>query len=303
MMTRLVTFILSLALLIPSASAMLLLSSTSDVIRVTTSGAVSTDVHASWVDLNGSTVTPGRTNTLISTATTTTVVGSPGASTYRTVKTLVIRNRHASTAQTVTVLHSDGTNIPELYKVTLLAGETLSYDENGGWTVLNTLGQTKTVSSNGGSGAAANSTNLVVLASDVTNNNAVANTIADVTGLSFAVTSGETYVFRAVIPYTAAATTTGSRWSVSGPTTTLLMYGSSYSLTTTSVTTNTGLATYDLPAAANATSAATGSNIAVVEGVVTPSANGTVIIRFASEVSSSAIVAKAGALLTWYRVL
>jgi hypothetical protein len=49
-----------------------------------------------------------------------------------------------------------------------------------------------------------------------------------------------------------------------------------------------------VPAASNATSAATGSNIAIIEGIIKPSGSGTVIARFASEVASSAIVAKAG---------
>ena len=161
---------------------MLLLASTSDLLRVVTSSAATTDVHASFVDVNGSTVTPGRTNTLISTATTTTVVGSPGASTYRTVKTLTIRNRHASTAQDVTVLHSDGTNIPELIKATLSAGDALHYDEHAGFTVRDLLGRIKS-RSDGLASAAINSLNTVVLASDVINNNATLNTIQDVTGL------------------------------------------------------------------------------------------------------------------------
>src|SRR3990167_2821576 len=108
---------------------MLLLASTSDLLRVVTSAAVTVDVHASWADLNSGTVTPGRTNTPITTATTTTVVASPGASTYRTVKSLYIRNRHATTACDVTVIHTDGTNAMELTKVTLSAGDTLHYDE------------------------------------------------------------------------------------------------------------------------------------------------------------------------------
>ncbi len=136
--------------------------------------------------------------------------------------------------------------------------------------------------------------NTNLLTSDVTNSNVTANTIADVTGLSFAVTSGNTYKFRFFIAYTAAATTTGSRWSINGPTNTFLYYHSSYSLTTTTTTTNDGLSTYDVPAASNISSAATGSNIAIIEGIIKPSASGTVIARFASEVSSSAIVAKTG---------
>lgn len=139
----------------------------------------------------------------------------------------------------------------------------------------------------------ASATAPTVLSADVTNNNAVANTIADVTGLSFSVTAGTTYKFRFVIIYTAAATTTGARFSINGPATTILHYRSENSLTATSRTFNDGLSSYNLPAASNASSAATGSNIAVIEGVITPSASGTVIARFASEVASSAIVVKA----------
>ena len=49
---------------------MLILSSTSDLLRVTTSAAGDVDVHASWVDNASGTITPGRTNTAaITTAT------------------------------------------------------------------------------------------------------------------------------------------------------------------------------------------------------------------------------------------
>ncbi|HVQ44597.1 MAG TPA: hypothetical protein VMT30_06550 [Candidatus Saccharimonadia bacterium] len=134
------------------------------------------------------------------------------------------------------------------------------------------------------------------LAADVINNNATANTMADVTGLTWSVTSGTLYTFSCTISYTAAATTTGSRWSINGPATpTALFYKSQYSLTTTTYTTNDPVNAYDSPAASSASSAAiTGNNIATVSGFIRPSANGTVALRFASEVSSSAITAKAG---------
>lgn len=143
---------------------------------------------------------------------------------------------------------------------------------------------------------------ITILGADVTNNNGTANTIADVTGLSFAVTSGSTYKFRFVIVYTAAATTTGSRWSINGPSTSFLHYRSSYSLTTTSRTFNEGLSSYNVPSASNLSSAATGSNMVVIEGLITPSANGTVIARFASEVASSAIVAKAKSYVEYQQI-
>lgn len=136
---------------------------------------------------------------------------------------------------------------------------------------------------------------VVVLTADVANATATANTLADVTGLSFPVAAGVRYHFKFVIPYTAAATTTGSRWTINGPALTSLHYVSDYSLTTASRTTNEALNTYNLPAAANVTSAATGSNMAIIEGIILPSAAGSVIARFASEVASSAITAKAGA--------
>lgn len=139
------------------------------------------------------------------------------------------------------------------------------------------------------------------LASPVTNNNAVANTIADVTGLSFPVTTGLRYKFYFYITYTSAATTTGSRWAINGPSTTELNYFSKYTLTATSETTNYAVA-YNIPAASNASSLTAG-NVARIEGIIKPSADGTVTARFASEISGSAVVALAGLSYVEYEVI
>lgn len=113
---------------------MLLLTSTSDVVRVVTgSAANSIDVHASWVDLNGTTVTPDRKNTVITTATTTTVVPSPGAGTQRNLKGLYITNDSTGTSCSVAVEHFDGTNQVELMQFILLPGENMTFNEEGGW--------------------------------------------------------------------------------------------------------------------------------------------------------------------------
>lgn len=112
---------------------MLLLTSTSDLIQVVTSAAGDIQVHASWVDNNAGTITPGRQNTAISTATTTTVVPSPGASTQRNVKALQITNNHAANSCFVEVRHTDGTTPSELMGVTLLPGENLGLREDGSW--------------------------------------------------------------------------------------------------------------------------------------------------------------------------
>jgi hypothetical protein len=281
---------------------MLLLASTSDLVRVITSSSATTDVHASWVNLSNGVVTPGRTNTQISSAATTTAVGSPAASTYRTVKQLAVRNRHASTSNTVTVVHTDGTTVVELFKTTLAAGEQLHYHENAGFWTTDILGRNKTANYANVGSSVSSGLQEVVLGGDVTNNNAVANTMQDVTGLSFSVLSGKLYWFEFTIPYTAAATSTGSRWAVNGPTFTYLYYVSEYSLTGATTTRNAGLTAYDNPAASNATSGATGNNAATITGLIQPSADGTLIARFASEVSSSAIVAKAGAFVVYKQV-
>ena len=112
---------------------MIILASTADLIRVVTSHAATIEVHASFVDLNGTTVTPGRTNTLISTATTTTIVGSPGTSTVRNLKHLNITNDHTSQSCSVTVEHSDGTTVIELMQFVLLPGENMILNEEGRW--------------------------------------------------------------------------------------------------------------------------------------------------------------------------
>ena len=113
---------------------MINLASTSDLIRVVSSHAAQLEVHASWVDLNGTTVTPGRTNTPhITTATTTTIVASPATSTVRNVKHLNITNDHASQSCVVTVEHYDGTTAIELMAFTLLPGENMIFNEEGRW--------------------------------------------------------------------------------------------------------------------------------------------------------------------------
>lgn len=140
------------------------------------------------------------------------------------------------------------------------------------------------------------------LPANVTNNNATANTITDVTGLSFNVLSGVKYKFKFYITYTSAATTTGSRWCINGPTTSVLFYQSNYPSSTTARSFNNSLTTYNVPSTSSAGSG-TNSNIAIIEGVITPSANGTVIARFASEISSSAIVALASASYVEWEVL
>ncbi len=113
---------------------MLLLTSVTDTINVITGTATSTiEVHTSWVDKLGDVYTPGRKNTIISTATTTPVVVAPAASTQRNVKAIYVTNNSAGTSCNVAVSHTDGTTAVELMQFILLPGENLGYREDGSW--------------------------------------------------------------------------------------------------------------------------------------------------------------------------
>jgi hypothetical protein len=150
----------------------------------------------------------------------------------------------------------------------------------------------------GAAGAAGVGFARVKVAADVVNNNATANTLADITGLSFPVVAGTLYYFRAVIFYTSAATTTGARFTVNGP--------ASPTHLAFQVRTSNGAAAdnlsynsvYGNPTAAGTTSQLLG-NMAIVEGFVIPSASGTLQIRFASEIANSAITVKAGSFMEY----
>lgn len=143
---------------------------------------------------------------------------------------------------------------------------------------------------------------LAILTANVVNNNATANTLLDITALTVPCVSGQLMYFRFFIPYSAAATTTGSRWTLSCGAVIAMRYTSSWSLTATTKTNNESLGTINLPAAANATSGATTPNFAVIEGFVSLLADGPLVARFASSVASSAITALAGAFVEYRRI-
>lgn len=190
-----------------------------------------------------------------------------------------------------------------LFSVVLSAGETLQYTDSQGFQILTTAGSVKQ-SINQGANTTSSETQILVLASNVVNNNAVANTMQDVTGLSFSVLAGKLYEFEFNIQYSSAATATGSRWGVnaSAGTAANLSLVSEYSLTATTTTRNASIQAFDSPAASNATSATTGNNWANIKGVIRAIADATFTARFASEVSSSAITALAGSTVKWRQI-
>jgi hypothetical protein len=109
------------------------LTSTNDLIYLITESAVTIDVYVGYDDLDttDNTMTPGRSNSAITTATTTTIVSAPGSNIVRKIKNINIKNKHATSSCIVTLQHTDGTTVIELDKRTLYAGDSININENG----------------------------------------------------------------------------------------------------------------------------------------------------------------------------
>lgn len=284
---------------------MIILTNTTDKIQVKLGGTASTNqlrCFASFRDTTTTSITPLRNALNTNNITYVDLVPSPASSTQRVVDYISIQNTDTG-SNNVSIVFSDNGTIYELFITNLAAGEKIEFQEGQGFKVLTNAGSVKT-SVNQGNNTFSWSLSSVQLGSDVVNSNVTANTIADVTGLSFAVAANTSWYFKFVIRYESAATTTGSRWSINGPASpTSLCFTSEYSLTTTTSTRNATVIGYDLPATANATSATTTTgNNAIIEGIIHASADGTVIARFASEVSGSPITAKAGSICFYQRL-
>jgi hypothetical protein len=116
---------------------MIILDSVNDALQLISDTNTAVDIHATWVDIENSsgTITPGRTNSAITTPSTINIVAAPAGSFQRNVKTVHVRNKGGSPCN-ITLQHTDGTTISELYKATLNAGKALQCTDGSGFTVL-----------------------------------------------------------------------------------------------------------------------------------------------------------------------
>lgn len=112
---------------------MLNLISASDKIQLVTGSSVTVDSHVSFIDYNAGTPSASRKNTNILTATTTDISGSPSAGILRNVKSIMLRNKHATASVDVIVQHTDGSITVELKKATLGPGAELHYTDQTGF--------------------------------------------------------------------------------------------------------------------------------------------------------------------------
>jgi len=111
---------------------MILLPSTSHSLRLTTSSAEAVDYYAAYVDLPASGISTGAADGQVTSATDTTIVAAPAASTTRKVQFVVATNvGSASNVATVSVVN--GANVRRLFAATLQAGESIQYADGEGW--------------------------------------------------------------------------------------------------------------------------------------------------------------------------
>lgn len=256
---------------------MLILINTTDKLQLVTSAAIAVAVHSSFMDhtLSSDNFEAGKQNTAISTATTTDILAAPSSGVTRNVKSLFVRNDGASNNDVTVRYNANGTTY-DLYKATLTPGDVLQYLDGVGFFVTSPTNLLDT---------------LLVTTADVNNDT---TSWADITGLSLPVKSGLTYQFSAAILYQTNATTTGARFGCNGPATPTLLALAGWGTVTVSSTaaafsSNTATVNaYDTSAiGAQTTGPGTVDSLALIEGVIIPSADGTFAMRSQSEVAVS----------------
>lgn len=123
-------------------------------------------------------------------------------------------------------------------------------------------------------------------------------TLTDVTGCSFPVAAGRMYKFKATVPYTTAATTTGIGLAIDTPASPTFFVAIIVTVDTTTVGTGALEADATVTDAEQTTFAAapaTSGGLAIIEGYCKPSVAGEIKLQFNTEVNSSAVTVKAGA--------
>lgn len=122
---------------------MITLTNTTHILELTTGSATNIDVFVSYADHTSTGAVLGDQQTLITTATTTTILAAPLSSTQRQVKLVTIQNTGA-TPNTVTVKKDISGTEYDLFYTTLQANENLTYIDGKGWSQYTATGQVYT---------------------------------------------------------------------------------------------------------------------------------------------------------------
>ncbi len=120
----------------------MLLTATTEQLELVTGVAISTDWSTNYVDHTTTAGTPTSQTGNVSTATTTTIMTAPGASTRRQLLSLFIVNRSTTTAQTVRIQKDiSGTEYHSTPTITLKPGESFHWSLADGFYLLDSVGR------------------------------------------------------------------------------------------------------------------------------------------------------------------
>lgn len=288
---------------------MIILAQTTDSLQVVLAASATTQAQCfvSYRNTTSSAITPLRNVTATNNTTAVTLVPSPSASNQRVVDYISIYNANSSNI-TPTIRFNDNGTTYELFSATIAPGEKIEYQEGTGFLILNTSGGIKTASEYGIYNTTVPWT-TVVLSTDVTNSNAVASTMEDVTGLSFSATTG-TYWYRIEAFGATNGAGRAGAIAINGPAfSNAALIGYAFS-TAAAINGGNAYASSQYNATANTTAGPTWATISgyqttnyVVEGFVALTANGTIQVRHSCSNAGGSFTTKAGSAIHYYKVL
>lgn len=277
---------------------MIILSNTTDSLQVVLASAITTNqlrCYVAYRNTTATTITPNRAVANTNSTTPVTLLSAPASLSQKIVDYLVIHNAD-TVLSTVTVYINSSSTTYKLAEITLDVGERLEYQEGAGFRTLLSTGELK-IGDNQGVSSISSTVNVASISSNVTNSNA---TYANITGLQFAMTAGETYWFRFCLFYTSNGTTRGPSFAVNSSA------AVSY-LSYLRIFHNNGNILFfpsrDYDAAGGATASVAGLTFsASMEGIITPSTSGNLIGRVASSNNGNLQTVRAGSLVYYQRL-
>lgn len=119
------------------------LDATTETLELQTGSTATTDYTVSYVDNASGTITPGSSHGQTTTATTTTILAAPGASTQRAVAAVTACNISTSASQTLVVKHDTSGTERVLGRASVAPSECMRCDNQGGCTVVTSSGVPK----------------------------------------------------------------------------------------------------------------------------------------------------------------
>ncbi len=119
------------------------LNTVNKTLELITSSTATVHVSVSYIDTNTS-FAPKESHSIISSATTTTILSAPASGNNHGAKNISIFNTHATASNTVIVQLNANSNLIELAQATLGPSESLQWSDASGWYSLDAQGRVKT---------------------------------------------------------------------------------------------------------------------------------------------------------------